>query len=199
LREKDKLLPSEVNLIKSAEQRRDTHELLAALGLRPYVARYALLRLRELLKHIDSPDRSAITLAIGPLLKSSDPATRAAALRALSEHGTSSIIPTILLVSQTDPVAYVRAAGLSAYTALVPHPEETVFIDALADADWRVRHAAVIALGRIGSTSSIPHLKRAMEKETRIPRFSFRGDLDDERNRGLLTRRQYRKALSGIK
>ncbi|HYM09191.1 MAG TPA: HEAT repeat domain-containing protein [Bryobacterales bacterium] len=78
----------------------------------------------------------------------------------------------VLTHGATDPSVTKRAQALAALGTIGPLPRAAQLVEAgLSDKDWSVRQAAAASLGVMGSTSSIPKLRQALQDET--PDVSF--------------------------
>ncbi len=133
--------------------------LLAALDEeKGEVRRYAT---RSLIKF----NREAVPALLAHLPTAS-PASEAAAIRALGDIGDGRALDSLL-----ERVAGENRGEVFLALGKLKDPRaEKALTDGLRDPDWRVRMNAAMALGPVGSSASIPHLKKGLADEVMVVR-----------------------------
>lgn len=99
-------------------------------------------------------------------LDAPDSKTREAAAVALGQTGDRAVVPIILARYRS---GQLELGALTALAALADLSTESVFIEAIGSGDGRAQAIAIGALGKIGSTRSLPGLlSLSIDKNTRI-------------------------------
>lgn len=110
-------------------------------------------------------DRATVTPLID-YLRNASPRGAAGAIRALGDIGDPAALPVLL----AQATGVNRPEVFLALGKLKDPRAEAALIAGLGDRDWRVRMNAALALGPVGTSASVPALRKGLDDEVMVVR-----------------------------
>jgi HEAT repeat protein len=173
--------PSDHAALWKARQERDVAAVIAVATGDSVEAVIATKYLGEIASEVD---RNAIRTLVD-LLESPNEHIRANAAQSLSKLQASDAVAPLIAVERRERVPWVRAWMLFALGTLGSRREVQPSLErALRASEWKVRRAAVGAIGEVGEIQDVPVLKEAAQRERLWRHNPYRQAIRSARGRG---------------